>query len=118
MKKKREFSKTLLIQESVLVWVLSIVFMVLAFYCIYKDFTGSLPWLAAMIGFPYTAYGVSQAMYYRKSLAENTEGGIKYATALKEIEKIKDYYNGNESAIYEDYSGETTNNSTDYEYRI
>lgn len=112
-KQKREFSKTLLIQESVLIWVLSLVFMGLAFYCIYKDFTGSLPWLAAMIGFPYTAYGVSQAMYYRKSLAENTEGGIKYATALKEVEKVKDYFNGDSSAIYEDSSV-----STDSEYQI
>ena len=47
-----------------------------------KDFTGSLPWITAMTGFPWTAYGVSQAFYYRKSEKENTKNGIVYETAL------------------------------------
>ena len=87
-KKKSEFSKTLLKQESALIWIMSLSFIVLAFYCIYKGFTGTLPWLAAMVGFPWTAYGVSQAMYYRKSMAENTSGGIKFESALAEVQKI------------------------------
>lgn len=36
-----------------------------------------------MVGFPWGAYGVSQACYYGKSMKENTVGGIKYETALK-----------------------------------
>ena len=36
-----------------------------------------------MCGFPWTAYGVSQACYYGKSMKENTKGGIKYETAVK-----------------------------------
>ena len=87
-KKKCEFSKTLLKQESALIWIMSLSFIVLAFYCIHEGFMGSLPWLAAMVGFPWTAYGVSQAMYYRKSMAENTNGGIKFETAVKEIEAM------------------------------
>lgn len=39
-----------------------------------------------MIGFPWTAYGVSQAYYYKKAKAENTKGGIKYETVLQEEE--------------------------------
>ena len=84
----KEFSKTLLKQESALIWIMSLSFIVLAFYCIHEGFMGSLPWLAAMVGFPWTAYGVSQAMYYRKSMAENTNGGIKFETAVKEIEAM------------------------------
>ena len=84
-KNNKEFSKVLLKQESALIWIMSLSFIVLAFYCIYKGFTGSLPWLAAMVGFPWTAYGVSQAMYYRKSMAENTEGGVKYESVLAEV---------------------------------
>ena len=85
-KKNKEFSKTLLKQESALIWIMSLSFIALAFYCIYEGFTGSLPWLAAMVGFPWTAYGVSQAMYYRKSMAENTTGGIKYESVIAEAQ--------------------------------
>ena len=90
--KKSEFSKFLLKQESALIWLLSISFIILAFYCIHEGFTGSLPWLAAMVGFPWTAYGVSQAMYYKKSMAENTIGGIKYDMTMEEIRKAVERY--------------------------
>ena len=92
-KKNSEFSKTLLKQESALIWIMSLSFIALAFYCIHEGFTGSLPWLAAMVGFPWTAYGVSQAMYYRKSMKENTCGGIKYETVMEEARKISAQYN-------------------------
>jgi hypothetical protein len=39
-----------------------------------------------MCGFPWTAYGVSQGFYYRKAEKENTKGGIKYDTTMKEYE--------------------------------
>ena len=91
-KKSSEFSKTLLKQESALIWIMSLSFIVLAFYCIHEGFTGSLPWLAAMVGFPWTAYGVSQAMYYRKSMKENTTGGIKYETVLEEARRATEAY--------------------------
>ena len=93
MKKQSEFSKTLLKQESALIWILSLSFIALAFYCIHEGFTGSLPWLAAMVGFPWTAYGVSQTMYYRKAMKENTTGGIKYDSVMEEIKKVQDQYN-------------------------
>ena len=85
-KRKTEFSKKLLIQESVLIWIVTLAFLVLAFYCVHNEFFGELPWLAAMCGFPWTAYGVSQACYYKKAEKENTKGGIKYETALKQSE--------------------------------
>lgn len=91
-KKNKEFSKTLLKQESALIWIMSLSFIVLAFYCIHEGFTGSLPWLAAMVGFPWTAYGVSQAMYYRKSMAENTQGGVKYESVLSEMQQAASQY--------------------------
>lgn len=95
--KNQEFSKWLLIQESALIWVMNIAFLFLAFYCIFKGYIGSLPWLAAMVGFPWTAYGVSQMMYYKKSQAENTKEGIKYETVLAELNK-------NNSFKFENYN--------------
>ena len=79
---KTEFSKWLLIQESILIWIITITFLILAFVCIKNQYFGELPWLTAMAGFPWTAYGVSQAFYYKKSTAENTKGGIKYETIV------------------------------------
>jgi hypothetical protein len=81
-KKKKEFSKTLLIQESVLIWLITLAFIGLAFYCVSNQYFGELPWLAAMCGFPWTAYGVSQACYYKKAEKENTKGGITYESAF------------------------------------
>lgn len=82
-KEKRSFSKTLLIQESVLIWLLTFSFIALAFLCVWKGFTGSLPWLSVTLTGAWAAYGVSQAMYYSKSKAENTKGGIVFETAVK-----------------------------------
>ena len=82
--KKKEFSKVLLIQESALIWIMTISFIGLAALCILKDYVGSLPWLTAMVSLPWTAYGVSQCFYYNKAKAENTKDGIKYETVLAE----------------------------------
>ena len=84
--KKQEFSKTLLIQESALLWVVTLGAFYLAFYCIKNQYFGELPWIVALVGFPWTAYGVSQACYYGKSMKENTVGGIKYETAINALD--------------------------------
>lgn len=89
MKEKKkedlEFSKRLLLQESMLIWIITIAFIILAFVCVINQFFGELPWLAAMCGFPWTAYGASQAFYFRKAEKENTAGGIKYETVMANI---------------------------------
>jgi hypothetical protein len=80
--RKEEFSKWLLIQESALIWIITVSCIVLAFICVKNQYFGELPWLAAMCGFPWTAYGASQAFYFRKAEKENTKGGIKYETTM------------------------------------
>ena len=82
-KKKNEFSKTLLIQQSILIWIHTIAMIALAFVCVFMQFFGELPWLAAMVAFPWTAYGISQNAYYKKAEKENTKDGIKYETVMK-----------------------------------
>ena len=86
-KEKKEFSKILLIQESVLIWISTIALIALAYVCVLQGFTGSLPWLSAMVGLPWAAYGFSQVYYYKKSMAENTKDGIKYDCVMTELEK-------------------------------
>ena len=84
--RKTEFSKVLLIQESVLIWIMTLAFLGLAALCIVRDYTGSLPWLTAMISLPWSAYGVSQCFYYNKAKSENTQGGIKYETVMANLD--------------------------------
>ena len=92
MKQKREFSKTLLIQESALIWISTLAYIVLAFYCIYNGYMCSLPWLTASASLPWAAYGVSQVYYYKKSMAENTKDGVKYASVMKELDEAYNNY--------------------------
>lgn len=83
--KKQEFSKLLLIQESILIWIHTIALLVLAFICVCNGFFGELPWLTAMVALPWTAYGVSQHAYYKKAEKENTKNGIIYETAMLDL---------------------------------
>ena len=59
-KKKSEFSKKLLFQESLLIWIVTIGFFIMSFICIQNQYFGELPWLTAMAACPWTAYAVSQ----------------------------------------------------------
>ena len=85
-KKKNEFSKVLLIQESVLIWVITLSYIVLAFVCVLLGFTGSLPWLSVIPSLAWTTYGVSQGFYYNKRKKENTKNGIKYETVMAQLQ--------------------------------
>jgi hypothetical protein len=71
---------------------MSICFLFLAFYCVSLGFMGSLPWLAAMVGCPWTAYAVSQTFYYKKAMLENTSGGLKFESTMADINKIAAQY--------------------------
>ena len=85
-KPKKEYSKSLLNQESALIWITTLAYIALAFFCIIQGYTGSLPWITASASLPWAAYGVSQVFYYKKSMLENTKGGIKYDTVMKELD--------------------------------
>jgi hypothetical protein len=65
--------------------VLTIGLLGLAYICIIRGYVGTLPWLAAMAAFPWTAYGASQAFYYKKAEKENTKNGIKFETVMANI---------------------------------
>lgn len=94
MKKKNKvsFSKIMEIQESILIWITTISLIVLAYICVFNQYFGELPWVTAMCGFPWTAYGVTRSFHLNKSKAENTANGITFETALKELEMQKELY--------------------------
>ena len=49
---------------------------------IWRQFTGALPYLTTLIGALQAATGYVLGHYFKKSLAENTKGGITYDAAL------------------------------------
>ena len=83
-KEKRAFSKTLLIQESILIWIITIAYIALAFMCVCFQFDAQLPWLSVVPGLAWGAYGASQIYYYKKSEKENTKDGIIFETVMLE----------------------------------
>ena len=77
-KQKYPFSKILLIQESILIWLVTLACLVMAFICIFTGSFVELPWITAMVGCPWAAYAITQNAYYKKSMVENAKGGIIY----------------------------------------
>ena len=80
-KKKMDFSKRLIADIRLLLWLVTIGGLALAFYCIRKDFSGSLPWISAMVGLPWTAHGVVCSFYLNMSKSDHSEGGITFEAA-------------------------------------
>ena len=76
-----EFSKRLISDIRLLLWVVTFGGLVLAAYCIRKGYTGSLPWLTAMVGLPWTAHGTVYAFYLNLAKSDHKEGGITFEAA-------------------------------------
>ena len=83
-KKKLDFSKKLINDNRYLLWFINIGSVLLAFYCVYRDYLGALPWIAGMISCAWAAHGTICVWYFNmaKSDHRNAEGtGITFAAA-------------------------------------
>ena len=76
-----EFSKRLISDIRALLWVVTVGGLVLAAYCIRRDYAGALPWLTAMVGLPWTAHGTVCAFYLTMAKSDHREGGITFECA-------------------------------------
>lgn len=76
--KRLDFSKQLICDIRGLLWVVTIGGLLLAAFCIYRGYLGSLPWLSAMVGLPWTAHGTVCAFYLNMSKSDHRVGGITY----------------------------------------
>lgn len=79
--KKPEYSKRLVSDIRALLWVVTVGGLLLAAYCIHEGYTGSLPWLAAMVGLPWTAHGVVCSFYLNMAKSDHKTGGITFEAA-------------------------------------
>lgn len=79
--KSQEFSKRLIADIRLLLWAVTLGGLLLAAYCIYRDYAGALPWLSAMVGLPWTAHGTVCAFYLNMAKSDHKEGGITFEAA-------------------------------------
>lgn len=82
-KKRRrlQYSKILVSDIRSLLWVVTLGGFFLAFYCIYKGYTGSLPWIGSMVGLPWAAHGTVCSFYLRLAQSDHSAGGITFEAA-------------------------------------
>lgn len=76
-----EFSKRLIADIRILLWVVTVGGLVLAAWCIHRGYTGSLPWLSTMVGLPWAAHGTVCAFYLNMAKADHQTGGITFEAA-------------------------------------
>lgn len=71
IKHKLEFSKLIILLETAIVCYVTYKTMHFIGQAIATQYTGSLPYLTALIGAVWGAYGTSLSFYYNKAKAEN-----------------------------------------------
>ena len=80
-KTKSEYSKKLVTDIRSLLWVVAVGGLLLAFYCVRKNYLGALPWVTSMVGLPWTAHGVICSFYLNMAKSDHKVGGITFETA-------------------------------------
>ena len=80
-KTKAEYSKKLVTDIRSLLWIVTVGGLLLAFYCVRKNYLGALPWVSAMVGLPWTAHGVICSFYLNMAKSDHKVGGITFETA-------------------------------------
>ena len=79
--KKRDFSKQLISDIRWLLWAVTIGDLLLVGYYIRRGYTGSLPWLSAMVGLPWSAHGVVCSFYLNVVKSDHKKGDITFEAA-------------------------------------
>ena len=80
-KTKAEYSKKLVTDIRSLLRVVTVGGLLLAFYCVRKNYLGALPWVTSMVGLPWTAHGVICSFYLNMAKSDHKVGGITFETA-------------------------------------
>ena len=80
-KTRAEYSKKLVTDIRSLLWVVTVGGLLLAFYCVRKNYLGALPWVTSMVGLPWTAHGVICSFYLNMAKSDHRIGGITFETA-------------------------------------
>ena len=85
--KAKEFTQFMILSDNTILWYMCVAYTALAAYSIYKNFTGSLPWLTGGLGLAFAAWATIQSFLIKKSERQNIAGGITYDTAMANVKK-------------------------------
>ncbi len=80
-KKALEYSKRITNDMRGLLWVISVGALALAFFCAWLRFDAAFPWITAMVGLPWTAWGTAASFYLSLAKSDHKRGGITYEAA-------------------------------------
>ena len=80
-KRMVDYSKQMITDIRSLLWIVTIGGLLLAFYCVRKNYLGALPWVTSMVGLPWTAHGVICSFYLNMAKSDHKVGGITFETA-------------------------------------
>lgn len=80
--KAKEFTQFMILSDNAILWYMCIAYTALAAYSIYKNFSGSLPWLTGGLGLAFAAWATIQSFLIKKSERQNTAGGITYDAVM------------------------------------
>lgn len=83
--KAKEFTQFMILNDNAILWYMCVAYTALAAYSIYKNFTGSLPWLTGGLGLAFAAWATIQSFLIKKAEKQNTVGGITYDTAMQRL---------------------------------
>ena len=80
-KRISDYSKKMITDIRSLLWIVTVGGLLLAFYCVRKNYLGALPWVSAMVGLPWTAHGVICSFSLNMAKSDHKVGGITFETA-------------------------------------
>lgn len=106
--KAKEFTQFMILSDNAILWYMCIAYTALAAYSIYKNFTGSLPWLTGGLGLAFAAWATIQSFLIKKAEKQNTVGGITYDTAMQRLGT-----DGNQSAASQNEAYTVDENNRD-----
>ena len=86
------YSKRLVSDIRRLLWVVTVGGLALAGASIALGYTGSLPWISALVGLPWAAHGTVCSFYLGMAKSDHSEGGITFEAA-----KAKNFETGEKS---------------------
>lgn len=79
--KKMDFSKLVVLSILFVTCVTTVLGFLLAFYCVHKGFTSTLPWIATTMTAAWAAVTASSSFYYNMTKSDHSEGGITFEAA-------------------------------------
>lgn len=82
-KQAREFTQYMIVSDNAILWFISISYVVLAGYSIYKNYVGALPWLTSGQTLAFGGWATVQCFLIKKSEKQNTKGGITYDSVMR-----------------------------------